>query len=239
MRINYWGVFQLKWLPIIIITALAVCALLWWRFPGAEVYSSKPVISWALAGKTIFIDPGHGGKDPGVISKNGLLEKDINLAISRSLAEILRQSGATVVLSRENDVIVDETKRADLDRRLQLMTDTNSAVCISIHGNSFPKKTHVYGAQVFYNKSDEKGRQLAESIQSEVSIISQSNRKALAHPDAYILQHNSIPIALVEVGFFSNDREEALLQDKDYQWQLAWGIYSGIVKYFITVDCEN
>ncbi len=238
MRDKYLSGWRLKWLPVAIIIILAASVLLWWRFAGVEVYS-QPVISWALAGKTIFVDPGHGASDPGVATSDGLLEKDVNLDIAKALAEILRQAGASVVLSRENDTLIDDTKKADLDRRLQLMTDTDSVVCISIHANSFPREPSIYGAQVFFNKDDERGQILATDIQEEVSEVSNSNRKALAHSTAYILQHNAIPLALVEVGFFSNEAEKALLQDEEYQWQLAWAIYSGIVDYFVTVDSEG
>lgn len=238
MRDKYLSSRRPKWLPMAIIIIIAASMLLWWRFTGIEVYS-QPVISWALAGKTIFVDPGHGASDPGVASPDGLLEKDVNLDIAQALSEILRQAGASVVLSRENDTLIDNTKKADLDRRLQMMTDTDSVVCISIHANSFPRKPSIYGAQVFFNKDDERGQILATDIQEEVSKVSNSNRKALAHPTAYILQHNAIPMALVEVGFFSNEVEKALLQDEEYQWQLAWAIYSGIVDYFVTLDNES
>src|SRR5690606_31164889 len=56
-----------------------------------------------LSGKTIVIDAGHGGVDGGAVSKQGLIEKDLNLAIALQLRDYLQQSGAVVVLTREGD----------------------------------------------------------------------------------------------------------------------------------------
>jgi N-acetylmuramoyl-L-alanine amidase len=217
---------------IALLIILAITAILWWLVYGEEFMGAKSVMAWSLAGKTVVIDPGHGGADPGVVDQEGLVEKDINLQISRSLAEILRQAGATVIMTRENDAVDAASKKADLDKRLSLMTDSDSSICISIHANSFPAQPNVYGAQVFYGAHDEKGQILANYVQKQLTRVTKSDRKALAHPSAYLLKNNEVPLILVEVGFFSNEKEKKLLQDPEYRWQLAWAVYSGTVEYF-------
>jgi N-acetylmuramoyl-L-alanine amidase len=196
-------------------------------------------MSWALAGKIIVIDPGHGGYDPGKVGVSGVLEKDINLAIAKKLAQIVRGSGATVVLTREQDVdLVTEgegtKKKRDLDNRLKIVEDVGADLYVGIQANALG--TRWTGAQTFYMENNVDGRNLALSIQGEIRRqLKNTDRKALRLKEetSYILRNlNHLPAVLVEVGFLSNKEEEKLLNDPVYQEKMAMAIYSGIVKYF-------
>lgn len=105
-----------------------------------------------LSGKTIVIDPGHGGRDPGTRYGN-LLEKDLNLEISKTLKKQLEEYGATVYLLRENDVDFSKDsdylkKRSDLKRRINYIESKKSDIYLSVHLNWY--SDYYYGGSEFY-----------------------------------------------------------------------------------------
>ena len=110
-----------------------------------------------FSGYTIVIDPGHGGIDPGKIGINDALEKNINLSISLYIEEILKNTGAKVVLTRESDTgLYQESdgnkKRADMENRCEIINKeylkNEKTIVVSVHQNSFTSE-NVKGAQVF------------------------------------------------------------------------------------------
>ncbi|MBM7615265.1 N-acetylmuramoyl-L-alanine amidase CwlD [Alkaliphilus hydrothermalis] len=190
--------------------------------------------------KTIVIDPGHGGIDPGAIGTGNVYEKDINLHIALCLREYLEQSGSIVVMTREEDTgLYDNTgsirnkKNQDLKRRKEIVTNANGHVFISIHLNAFPQKQY-YGAQTFYPKDSLISKKLAETIQSSlVEVLDPNNkRKAQSKNDIYLIKEIKIPTVLIECGFLSNPQELTKLQNQEYQKKIAWGIYVGVQQYF-------
>lgn len=186
---------------------------------------------------TVVIDSGHGGNDPGKIGVDGSLEKDLNLTIARKLKYYLEASGVQVIMTRDSDTgLYKETdshkKTADLKARCQLINDTAPALTISIHQNSYHEES-VSGGQVFYYRSSEKGKRLAELLQKRFDYVLGEKNRRLAKPNGnyYLLLHVKCPIVIVECGFLSNRREAALLGDKEYQDKLAWTIHLGILEY--------
>ena len=104
---------------------------------------------------TIVIDPGHGGRDPGKVGVNGALEKDVNLAIALKLKDLLEQNDINVIMTRTEDIgLYSETdsnkKRVDLNKRVEIINNSDAAFAISIHQNSFSQE-NVKGAQVFHH----------------------------------------------------------------------------------------
>lgn len=198
---------------------------------------SEDVLSWQMIGKTIVVDAGHGGFDPGAIGISGVEEKDITLAISGKLADILRQSGAVVIETRTDDNALGNTKKEDMAKRLQTGQQSNADLFLMIHGNATTDERYR-GAQVFFNKDSEEGEKIAKTIQSEISrLLKNTERSHLALQGIYLMRHQKTPVIIIEVGFLSNAEEEKLLCDTAYQQQMAWAIYSGVVKYFI--GCNN
>ena len=120
----------------------------------AEFFEKKP---------TIVVDAGHGGEDGGAVGVNGLVEKDVNLAIALALAEDLKAANFPVVLVREGDYSVGdqslgtiaERKRSDTKSRAQLVEETGECVLISIHQNKF-EQSQYSGAQMFYSPTTRK-----------------------------------------------------------------------------------
>ena len=209
--------------------SLSVCCLLmlnhWAQRRPADVLSPL------LFQRVIIVDAGHGGADPGVVGRNGTLEKDIDLSIAQKLSELLRAGGASVTMTREQDVMLGNNKAGDLAARVQMAEELNPAAFISVHGNSFPSQPSAQGAQVFFSSVNEQGKLLAQAMQQALTENLGTQRVALTHRSAYILKHISSPAAVVEVGFLSNAEEETLLNEDDYQWRLAWAIYDGLLDY--------
>lgn len=239
MRKEHFYIFHIGRTAYFILLICVVTAFLYCRFMWKEYYHAEYALSLAMIGKVIVVDAGHGGIDPGVVGSD-TLEKDINLAISRQLAEILRQGGATVIMTREDDSAYSRSKRKDLATRIELVEKNDPDLFVSIHSNSYPRIRDLCGAQVFYKSGREDSQMLAEYIQQAITDqLQNSDRKALVHKDSLLLDSISSPAVLVEVGFLSNPKEEELLKDNIYQWQMAEAIYRGIVQYFMKEEIPS
>ena len=191
--------------------------------------------------KIILIDPGHGGIDGGAISKNGTVEKEINLAIALKLRDSLEDRGYKVFMTRASDIGLYETgksikekKREDLKKRVSLKTETNCDIFISIHENMFPQAT-CFGAQVWYASNADSER-LANVVQDSIKATVNDGNKRVAKPagQAYLILRDKYEGAsiLVECGFLSNSDEESKLKTDNHQQLLVDGIVKGIDQYF-------
>lgn len=187
----------------------------------------------------IVIDAGHGGIDGGAVSKNGVKESDINLNIALKLRELAQADGWKVIMTRDSDVglysnsgSVRNKKIEDLVNRRKIIKRTHPDVAISIHLNSFPDRSCM-GAQTFYPPTSSESKILAEIIQEKLikGLEIPKKRTALPKKDVLILKDCIVPITLVECGFLSNDREEALLKQAEYQTKIAQMIYAGVMEY--------
>lgn len=188
--------------------------------------------SMPIANKNIVIDAGHGGFDPGKVSKDGTLEKDINLNISKYLQQYLEQSGAFVLTTRIDDNALANEKTTDMKARKNIANNENVGLLVSIHQNSFTKES-VKGAQVFYYKTSKDSENLAKCIQNRLKEIDNSNeREAKENNNYYLLKQTTMPSVIVECGFLSNYEENNKLKDEEYQQKIAWAIYLGILDYF-------
>lgn len=205
---------------------------------GIGIYfgiESINVISTSTTNRTVIIDAGHGGEDPGAIGNSGNLEKDINLNISLKLQKFIEQSGGVVLMTRTDDVKMEGSKKNDMKLRKKLRDNGNGDIFVSIHLNSFPS-AGCSGAQTFY-ANDEQSKELAEKIQKNmVDLLDENNsRVAKKLTDVYLLKNVNIPSVIVECGFLSNSNEEKLLADEEYQSKIAMSIYLGINEYFSDV----
>lgn len=195
--------------------------------------------SLPLAGKTIVIDPGHGGPDGGAVGKDQTQEKDIALAISKKIRDYLQQAGGLIYMTREEDIDLADKgtkglsnrKSEDIRNRLQFIHDKNADLFVTIHLNAIPSE-RWRGAQTFYYPQFDENKHLAKMIQSElVRNLENTDRSALAINGIYLLKYAEVPGALVEVGFLSNEGERELLKRDDYQSQVASSIYLGVLRY--------
>lgn len=200
------------------------------RIPGfTDVVSNFNPVSERL----IVIDPGHGGFDPGAVSGQ-VKESVINLQIAKKLKEYFELFGFEVILTRltEDDLSEHDKKWHDLKKRKEIVLENSPQVFISIHLNSFPVSKY-FGAQVFYDKSNEEAKKLALFVQNELRHMPNGlvNKRQPKPIDVYILKDLTIPAILVECGFMSNKMELALLQTQSYQEWLSYSILKGVLSY--------
>ena len=172
----------------------------------------------------------------------GISEAQINLNIVLKLQELLEQSGYTVILTRsdENGIYdldedsIKNKKVSDLKNRAQLANNEEADIFVSIHLNKI-EQNQYYGWQTFYQENNENSKILADKIQNNLNytIQKENKRQILALSGKYIMDNVKIPTVTVECGFLSNDTEAQELTTDSYQSELAWGIYTGIIDYFI------
>lgn len=188
-------------------------------------------------GFCVVIDAGHGGKDPGKIGINGVLEKEINLLIAEKLKKYLEANDVTVVMTRESDeglydAEASNKKVQDMKRRIAIIDETAPQITVSIHQNSYPEE-YVHGAQVFFYTGSKEGQELAESVQRQLveKADPENKRQVKANDSYYLLKKTGVPIIIVECGFLSNAAEAEKLCEDEYQEELAWAIHMGILQY--------
>jgi N-acetylmuramoyl-L-alanine amidase len=205
---------------------------------GAGSLKLNSVFSSDLKDKVIVIDPGHGGVDPGA-QNSGIKEKDLNLDISLRLRKVLESKGCKVILTREEDkdfflpgfVLGRMAKRAELNQRINLASENNADLFISVHANSFPQR-NTYGMETYYHIKSAPGKALAELIQEQLTRLQSDNKRKAKAGDYYIINQTKMPSVIVEVGFISNPRERKLLMSNNYRDSIAEAIGTGIDHYF-------
>ncbi len=189
----------------------------------------------AVQGKVIVVDPGHGGSDSGAIGPDGIMEKNVTLAVSQKLATLLRANGAKVVMTRNTDRDVyapNCTAREELQARVDVAENTpHASTFICIHANSFIHPS-AHGTETFYYYKSSRSHLLATDIQKALVQANHLSNRGVSTANFYVLKHNSIPSVLIELAFISNPKEEKLLNTPSFQNVLAHGICSGINKYY-------
>ena len=194
---------------------------------------------------TIFLDPGHGGRDSGAFYYN-VAEKDLNMQIYRKLRTKLEELGYKVLTSRDSDIDVDF-----ITERSRMVNKTNSDIFISIHfnatGNSYSKasgiQTYSYSDEPDYpskinpywhNHPDRisESKRLAAAIHS--SLLAETGAKDAGQLERSfaVLRETAKPAVLLELGYMDNFTESQQIRDSRYQDKLVAGIVKGIQKYY-------
>lgn len=212
------------------------------------IFSIQPLLNPAPAKvQTIILDPGHGGEHPGAQGKFSV-EKELNRKIADLTGEILREQGYTVLYTRANDETVELEPRAE--------AGCFANIFVSIHCNAAPNP-NAAGIETFSitpkgavnsNDSDHsmpvnihddaKGYEqcaesfaLAYAIQKKLIKSTGAVDRGAKRARFHVLYHNSVPAVLVECGFVSNENEEKLLNNPEYQRKIARAIADGIQCY--------
>ena len=191
--------------------------------------------SYTLLGKTIYIDPGHGGRDSGAVYKN-IYEKDINLVMSKKIEKYLVSKGATVYLTRETDkdlsVSTKNKKRNDLTNRAILINKNNPDMYISVHLN-YISNSKWQGLQIFYNSKLKENEIIATSLTNYLKENSSNIREPKKENIYYMYKQITVPGVLIELGFLSNPNDRYRLTREEYQDKLAISISNAIENYFL------
>ena len=195
--------------------------------------------------KTIFLDPGHGGRDSGAYYYN-VAEKDLNMQVYRKLRKKLEELGYKVLTSRDSDIDVDF-----ITERSRMVNKTNSDIFISIHFNAtvsayskasgiqtysysdeadYPSKINQY----WHNHPDRisESKRLAAAIHS--SLLAETGAKDAGQLERSfaVLRETAKPAVLLELGYMDNFTESQQIRDSRYQDKLVAGIVKGIQKYY-------
>lgn len=186
----------------------------------------------------VVIDPGHGGTDPGSI-QHGVVEKDLVLAISHKVANLLESDPfITVYMTRREDTFVSLLNRAEFANEL------GADLFVSIHANAAEISRGVinpavHGIETWYTVGELEragnhsmdSRRLAEILQRHLLAASGAHDRGLRNaPNFVVLRETRMPSALLELGFLTNPAEALRLSTSAYQWQLAHAIHQGIVE---------
>ena len=190
--------------------------------------------------KTVILDAGHGGEDGGASSADGILEKDLNLALALTMRDILVASGVNVILTRETDTLLYDRnvdfqgrkKILDMQARIKITNAAINPVFVSLHMNTYPNPS-CQGVQVWYSVNNEASETLAKVIHATTQeILQHENDRPVKRSGSsiYLLHHLECPAVLVECGFLSSPEEAALLNDAAYRQQLALTLCMGILR---------
>lgn len=223
-------------LGIILMIAILTGVVIGSQRLGEYLYEQTDVENEiATAGDTaemvVVVDSGHGGSDPGKVGINGAIEKDVNLKIAIKLKRLLEEQGIKVIMTREDENGLADSKVEDLKKRVSIINQEKPLLAVSIHQNSYQGES-IHGAQVFYFTHSQEGEKAAKIIQEALlEADSENTRSAKANDTYYMLKKTEVPVVIVECGFLSNQKEADLLVTEEYQQKVAEAVVNGIIKY--------
>ena len=206
-----------------------------------SVMTSTDSISSLPDKQIVVLDPGHGGADGGCVAYDGTVEKQINLAVSNNLRDMLIVLGYDVKCTRTEDISIHDKdvkglgnqKKSDMKNRLALFNKYTNAIAVSIHQNKFTDEKYS-GAQMFYSEKNKQGEHLADIMQKRfVAFLQPENTretKAVGN-ELYLLDNTSCPSVMAECGFLSNKEEAQKLEDPDYQKKVSFTLLTGITEF--------
>ena len=206
----------------------------------------------ARGSRTVVLDAGHGGKDPGTTSRTGYKEKDLVLDVALRVKAHLAASGVRVVLTRDAD------RFWELEDRPYLAARGGGDLFVSLHLNATASRT-VQGIETFVtaaencpptaeskvggrypavpnNQFNHSNTVLGNQLQRAVIGITRAEDRGMKHARFVVLRNSAMPAALIECGFLSNALEAQKLATPSYRETLALGIAQGILNYFALVN---
>ncbi|TKI91432.1 N-acetylmuramoyl-L-alanine amidase, partial [Bacillus wiedmannii] len=163
-------------------------------FIHAKGYKNISTEDLRLRGKTIVIDPGHGGGDRGTKGKKfGTIEKELNLKVAQNIKkELEERTDAKVILTREKDAsLLSETKqKEELQARVKVVKEHAADLYISVHHDAF-EDTNVQGITTHYGANKRKDKKLAKIVQEAIFDQNIDSRDRGIHgSDFFVLREN-------------------------------------------------
>ncbi len=188
--------------------------------------SVTPVCRAGNGGRTrmVCIDPGHGGEDPGAVC-NDVEEKVVNLEISLRIRPLIEAMGYRVVMTRTTDITL------SLQERCDIANNARADIFVSVHNNAY--LTTSEGTETFCYYDSEEGRRLATLIHNQVVKRIDLTNRGVKEAGFYVLRNTDMPAALLEGAFITNPEEAELLQDSEFQQEIAEGVAEGVHMYLI------
>ena len=216
---------------------------------------------FGLTAKTIVIDPGHGGKDPGALGRGAVKEKYIVLSISEKLREVLTRKGYTVLMTRDTNRFI------PLKERTAFAIHRKADLFLSIHANG-SENSKAKGIETYYlsvtstdkvaediaarenadsgysiqeleallkgiiqESKSEDSKRLAKHVQQALVQATDAVDRGVKHARFVVLIGTNVPAILIETGFLSNPTEGRKLTTSAYQHKIANAIAQGIEKF--------
>ncbi|NQL69351.1 cell wall hydrolase [Streptococcus suis] len=213
---------------------------------GTTTHLSNPS---AQRSYTVYIDPGHGGRDSGA-SYGGVHEKNLALSVSNKLRENLLQYGINVLMTRTGDYDVDfKTERS------RMTNASNADLFISIHFNATGAGvSNATGIETYWYQYDPEYQpkinkemhnnptRLAESeiLANKVqeSLIKETGavNRGVRRETFAVLRETAIPAILVELGFMDNPSELQVIKQDSYHTRLAKALAQGVMNWYGAVE---
>ncbi len=177
----------------------------------------------------VVVDAGHGGKDGGC-SGGGLVEKDINLAITEKMKPYFENDGYNigVYYTREKDF------NPTYESRVGLANDLNADLFLSVHINSTAsgRTSSINGSEVMYRSGDDSGLSKAfagHCLDAMLAALGSNSKGLVAGDEIYIIRSSNVPVALAEIGFITNKEERKKLGDVTYQDTAAKALHDAVI----------
>lgn len=172
----------------------------------------------------VVIDAGHGGRDPGAPNKYGPVEKEIVLDTSLRLAAILRQAGAKVTLTRDDD------SYPTLAERVELSNKVKPDLFISVHADSF-ERADADGYTVYIaRQASQEALSLAKYVELSLRTTGVDSR-GIRKKDYFVVKNTQAPALLIELGFLSNPTDSRKLGSATHRQRMAQAIAQGVIRY--------
>lgn len=227
---------------ILFVSSVIICSIFSCLIFNKKEIETELVSSTPISNHTIILDAGHGSPDGGATNSSGeIIESELNLQLVLKLQNLLESANCNVILTRSDENGIYETdansirekKVSDMKNRVKIANNSEAEAFISIHMNKL-EQTKYSGWQTFYKNNDDVSRQIAQNIQTSLNyfIKKENNREIKSISGIYLTKNVEIPLIIVECGFLSNQEEANLLKSDDYQNELAWSIYIGLMDYF-------
>jgi N-acetylmuramoyl-L-alanine amidase len=172
--------------------------------------------------RTVVVDPGHGGHDPGENQRGVLPEKIWTLDLAYRLKSLLEQAGFTVVMTRTSDVYI------PLENRVLISNSQPNGIFVSLHFNGTPNR-NIQGLETYYDTH--RSAKLAAKVQQSILLLPGAVDRRVKTAPYFVIRYNTNPAILVEGGFLSNPIESRRIASPAYRDALAEQIYQGIVAY--------
>ncbi len=213
---------------------------------GTTTHLSNPS---AQRSYTVYIDPGHGGRDSGA-SYGGVHEKNLALSVSNKLRENLLQYGINVLMTRTGDYDVDfKTERS------RMTNASNADLFISIHfnatgagvSNATGIETYWYQYNPEYQPKINKEMHnnptrlaeseiLANKVQESLIKETGAVNRGVRRETFAVLRETAIPAILVELGFMDNPSELQVIKQDSYHTRLAKALAQGVMNWYGAVE---
>ncbi|MEK3838644.1 N-acetylmuramoyl-L-alanine amidase family protein [Paenibacillus sp. FSL R7-0128] len=172
--------------------------------------------------KTVILDAGHGKKDSGAVGVTKKFEKDFNLSMVLKVNELLKKNPEiNVILTRSTDVFVELVDRAKIANK------AGADVFLSIHANA--GEPPAKGSETLYTKDMDKP--FATIIHKYLMSVTGLADRKCRYQNLSVCRNTTMPAALIEPGFLTNQAEEELLFNEEFQNRLAVAMAQGICEY--------